>query len=217
MSPGLFTLPIAPSAVRGWRFWREAGRSFASPAAAGGHVGHVVAIGETRFAPSRNSPLLAPSPGRCSLNCHPLGAATVGLLGWTRFHVGHGGSRPRLAYTTLPSHAFYAASRKHRRLAAAASSRNPYLYWECEENRHKGVHFAQQRVNGSGVVGYRSGQTQVLPAGRYAASRDARSAPSLRPRLHESDHGDSAPRLVSRARNSGDRHSALWSFVFSCF
>lgn len=42
--------------------------------------------------PSRDSPLPAPSPGRCSLNCHPLGAATVGLLGWTRFHVGHGGS-----------------------------------------------------------------------------------------------------------------------------
>lgn len=124
--------------------------------------------------PSRDSPLLAPSPGRCSLNCHPLGAATVGLLGWTRFHVGHGGPRLRLAYTALPSHAFRAASRKHRRLAAAASSRNPYLYWECEENRHKGVHFAQQRVNGSGVVGYRSGQTQVLPAGRYAASRDQR-------------------------------------------
>lgn len=150
--------------------------------------------------PSWDSPLLAPSPGRCSLNCHPLGAATVGLLGWTRFHVGHGGSRPRLAYTTLPSHAFGAASRKHRRLAAAASSRNPYLYWECEENRHKGVHFAQQRVNGSGVVGYRSGQTQVLPAGRYAASRDARSAPSLRPRLHESDHADSVPPLARGSR-----------------
>lgn len=129
------------------------------------------------------------------------GYQQFGLLGWTRFHVGHGGSRPRLAYTTLPSHAFHAASREHRRFAAAASSCNPYLYWECEENRHKGVHFAQQRVNGSGVVGYRSGQTQVLPAGRYTRRR-AISASLRRACLHESDDDDDERSSVSRARST---------------
>lgn len=147
------------SAVRDWRFWREAGRRFASLVAAGGILRHVVKIG---VAFARRGTHRGYTVARAMLaQLSSTGAGyTVGLLGWTRIHVGHGGSRARLAYTTLPSHAFHAASRKHRRLAAAASSRNPYLYWECEENRHKGVHFAQQRVNGSGVVGYRSGQTQ---------------------------------------------------------
>ncbi|KAM0736251.1 hypothetical protein ACS0PU_010212 [Formica fusca] len=119
---------------------------------------------------------------------------TVGLLGWTRIHVGHGGSRARLAYTTLPSHAFHAASRKHRRLAAAASSRNPYLYWECEENRHKGVHFAQQRVNGSGVVGYRSGQTQK----DEISSINRR----MKPTVYDASPRDGSPRGLHQSRGA---------------
>lgn len=51
----------------------------------------------------------------------------VGLLGWTRFHVGHGGPRARLAITILPSRPFNAASRKHRRVKGVASPRKPYL------------------------------------------------------------------------------------------
>lgn len=55
------------------------------------------------------------------------GLPQFGLLGWTRFHVGHGRPQSRLASTTLPSHAFHAAPHEHRLVAGAASPRKPYL------------------------------------------------------------------------------------------
>lgn len=111
--------------VHDW-FWREAERRIAIPRRSqlpanpqarrsDWHVGYL----------SRSSPRITPSSRGCSIVIR--GPPRFGLLGWTRFHVGHGGPQSRLASTTLPSHTFHAAPHEHRLVAGAASPRKPYL------------------------------------------------------------------------------------------
>lgn len=169
--PGLFTSAIAPSAVRG-RFWREAGRRFTLPRRSRPPVSSYARRDDWRSGcPSWDSPREQRRPGDTRsivIRELPRLAYLVGRVS-TSVTAGRGFSSrtrhcPHTRFTRRRAN--IAASQALRRLV------NRIYIENAKKTDTKASILLSSGVSGSGVVGYRSGQTQVSPAGRYAASHD---------------------------------------------
>lgn len=103
-------------------------------------VFHVVTVGVAiiRHGDNHGNTVVRAMLGSIVIRGNPRLAYLVGRVSTSVAEVHGSNSRSR----HLASHTYHAAPREHRRVAGAASLRKPYLLWEYEENRHKGVHFA---------------------------------------------------------------------------